>query len=63
MADLEPHMPPLSPDSGARKLYGAVAALRYESDADVCAKKKGMYVMESREGLFSVRVAFQTRRN
>lgn len=44
----------LTYSSGSKKLYGAVAALRYEADADVYAKKKGMYVLESREGLFSV---------
>ena len=40
--------------TGAKKLYGAMAALRYEADADLYAKRKGMFVLQIKESLFAI---------
>lgn len=39
---------------GSKKLYGAVAALKYNSEADSYAKKKGFYVLKSTAGIVSI---------
>lgn len=39
---------------GTKKLYGAVAALKYHSEADAYAKKKGFYVLKSTDGIVSI---------
>jgi hypothetical protein len=41
-------------ESGRLKLLGAMAALKYESEADVYAQRKGLFVLVSREGLFGI---------
>ncbi len=37
-----------------KKLYGGVAALQYDSGADLFAEKKGLYVLRSTEGVVSI---------
>lgn len=37
-----------------KKLFGAVAALRFEANADLYAKRKGLFLLEGKEGLFNI---------
>lgn len=39
---------------GIKKLYGAIAALKFDSEADEFAKRKGLFVLQSKEGLFKI---------
>ncbi len=39
---------------GRKKLYGAVAALKYTAEADTYAQKKGMYVLKGKGGIFAI---------
>ncbi len=40
--------------SQGKKLYGGIAALQYDSEADVFAEKQGMYVLRSTEGVVTI---------
>lgn len=39
---------------GSKNLYGAIAALKYNAEADSFAKKKGFYVLKSRDGIVCI---------
>jgi len=39
---------------GGKKLYAAVAALKYEAEADIYAEKKGFFVLKSSDGLVEI---------
>ena len=39
---------------GTKNLYGAIAALKYNAEADSYAKKKGFYVLKSRDGIVCI---------
>ncbi len=41
--------------SGAKKLYGAVASLKFEAESDRHAEKKGFFVLDCGEGAVSIR--------
>lgn len=40
--------------TGSKKLYGAVAALKYDAEADLYAERQGMFVLKSSEGIFEI---------
>jgi hypothetical protein len=39
---------------GGKKLYAAVAALKYEAEADIYAEKKGFFVLKSSDGIVEI---------
>jgi len=39
---------------GSKKLYAAVAALKYSAQADEYARRKGFYVLKSKDGIVSI---------
>lgn len=40
--------------TGGKKLYGAVAALKFDAEADLFAERQGMFVLKSSEGIFEI---------
>jgi hypothetical protein len=40
--------------SGSKKLYGGIAALKYEAAADQYAEKKGLFVLKCTEGIVTI---------
>ena len=39
---------------GSKKLYGAIAALKYNSEADAYARRRGFYVLKSTDGIVTI---------
>jgi hypothetical protein len=39
---------------GGKKLYGAVAGLKYDSEVDLYAERQGLFVLKSSEGIFEI---------
>ena len=52
MGKIKAHRPEYA--EGGKKLYGAVAALKYHSKADDYARRKGFYVLKSTDGIVSI---------
>ncbi len=40
--------------NGTKKLYGAVAALKFNSESDTYARNKGLYVLKSTDGIVTI---------
>lgn len=41
-------------EAGKVKLYGGIAALKYEAESDRYARRKGLFVLECRDGIFQI---------
>ncbi len=41
-------------ETGKTKLYGGIAALKYEAESDRYARRKGLFVLECRDGIFTI---------
>ena len=41
-------------ETGKTKLYGGIAALKYEAESDRYARRNGLFVLECREGIFTI---------
>lgn len=52
LAKIKAHRPEYR--NGSKKLYAAVAALKYSAQADEYAKRKGFYVLKSSDGIVTI---------